>query len=71
MCIFLESKDFIEWLIRYLPGSVGIIEILQTSIKKVGKNVTIDEGVYFHGNNIEIDDWACIDKFSVIDVIQD
>ena len=62
-------KDFIEWLIRYLPGSVGIIirrYYYKLVLKKVGKNVTIDEGVYFHGNNIEIDDWACIDKFSVI-----
>lgn len=66
---FKIPKDLIEGLIRYLPGPVGIIirrYYYKLVLKKVGKNVTIDEGVYFQGNNIEIDDWACIDKFCVI-----
>ena len=47
---FLIPKDFIELLTRYLPGSVGIIirrYYYKLVLKKVGKNVTIDEGVYF------------------------
>ena len=61
-------KNFIEWLIRYLPGPIGIIirrAYYKIILKKVGSNVVIDEGVYFIGNNIELDDWCYIDKFCV------
>ena len=63
-----NSKNFIEWLIRYLPGPIGVIIrriYYKIILKKVGSNVIIDEGVYFIGNNIELDDWCYIDKFCV------
>ena len=66
--LFKIPKDFVEWLIRYLPGSVGVIIrrlYYKMILKKVGSNVVIDEGVYFIGNNIELDDWCYIDKFCV------
>ena len=61
-------KNFIEWLIRYLPGPIGVIIrriYYKIILNKVGSNVIIDEGVYFIGNNIELDDWCYIDKFCV------
>ena len=62
-------KNFIEWFIRFLPGPVGIIIrrlYYRLILNKVGKNVIIDEGVYFHGHNIELDDWCLVDKFCVL-----
>ena len=62
-------KNIFEWLIRYLPGPVGIIirrYYYKLILNKVGKNVVIDEGVYFQGYNIELDDWSCVDKFCVL-----
>lgn len=62
-------KNFIEWLIRDLPGPVGVIIrrfYYKLIFKKVGENVVIEEGVYFQGNNIILDDWSYIERFSVI-----
>tara|TARA_B100001059_G_C17689319_1_gene504079 strand:- start:309 stop:995 length:687 start_codon:yes stop_codon:yes gene_type:complete len=62
-------KNIFEWLIRYLPGPVGMIirrYYYKLILYKVGKNVVIDEGVYFQGYNIELDDWSCVDKFCVL-----
>ena len=59
----------IEWFLRNLPGPAGILLrriYYSILLKKVGKNVLIDEGVYFQGRNIELDDWCYIDKFSVL-----
>lgn len=62
-------KNLIEWLIRDLPGPVGVI-IRRLYYKlifiKVGENVVIEEGVYFHGNNIILDDWSYVERFCVI-----
>ena len=70
MFFFLRiPKDIIEWFIRYLPGPVGVIirrYYFKLFLKKVGKNVIIDTGVSFIGNNIELDDWCYVDKFCVL-----
>jgi acetyltransferase-like isoleucine patch superfamily enzyme len=61
--------DIIEWLIRYFPGPIGILLrrfYYKIILKKVGKNVIIDQGVYFHGNDIQLDDWCYIDKFCIL-----
>ena len=66
--------NLIEWLIRYLPGPIGIISrriYYKIILKRVGKNVIIDEGVYFQGNNIILDDWSYIDKFCVLTSISE
>tara|TARA_B100001093_G_scaffold394299_3_gene381016 strand:- start:1901 stop:2590 length:690 start_codon:yes stop_codon:yes gene_type:complete len=60
--------NLIEWILRDLPGPAGmLLRRLYYSIllKRVGRNVLIAEGVYFQGNNIELDDWCYIDKFCV------
>ena len=71
ICFFFLRipKNILEGLIRYIPGPMGIIIrrfYYKLILKKVGINVVIDEGVYFQGNDIELDDWACIDKFCVL-----
>ena len=61
-----------EWFLRNLPGPVGIIlrrYYYKIFLKKVGKNVIIGEGVYFHGNNIELDDWSFVDKNCILTCI--
>ena len=63
--LFKIPQNLIEWLIRDLPGPVGIIlrrYYYKIILKKVGKNVIIAEGVYFQGNNIVLDDWSFVDK---------
>jgi len=62
-------KNLIEWLIRDLPGPIGVITrrlYYKLVLKKVGKNVVIDEAVYFQGSNIELDDWCYVEKFCVL-----
>lgn len=61
--------NLIEWILRDLPGPAGMLLrrfYYSILLKRVGKNVLIDEGVYFQGNNIELDDWCYIDKFCVL-----
>lgn len=61
--------NLIEWLLRDLPGPIGIIlrkYYYKILLKKVGKNVLIAEGVYFQGNNIELDDWSFVDKNCIL-----
>ena len=62
-------KNIVEWLLRDLPGPIGVIIrrlYYRLILKKVGKNVIIDEGVFFNGENIELDDWCYIEKFCVL-----
>ena len=64
--------NLIEWILRNLSGPLGILlrrYYYKIFLKKVGKNVIIGEGVYFHGNNIELDDWSFIDKNCILTCI--
>ena len=65
--------EFIEFLIRYIPGPVGFVlrrYYYKTRLKKVGSNVFIDVGVHFIGHkNISLDDFVYVDKYCLITVL--
>jgi len=62
--------SLIEWAIRGVPGSLGIVlrHIYYGLVcKKLGKGVVIDVGVHMTTpHNISIDDYTWIDAFTVI-----
>lgn len=67
--VILVLKSFLtlfEMIIRYIPGGFGyILRYLYYKImlKKMGKNVLIDVGVYLYGTkNISIGDYVWIDS---------
>ncbi len=74
--LFVVSQipfDLIEYILRNLPGALGF-KIRQIyykfRLKKVGKNVLIDAGVFFSGHkNIVLDDYCYIDKYCLLNAV--
>lgn len=62
-----------EMFIRYIPGGIGYLIrriYYKNSLKKIGKNVLIDVGVFFNGTkNISIGDYVWIDAGCRIDAM--
>ena len=65
--------DLIEFIIRNIPGGLGFkirLFYYKLRLKKVGKNVLIDAGVFFSGHkNISLDDYCYIDKYCLLNAI--
>jgi acetyltransferase-like isoleucine patch superfamily enzyme len=65
--------DVIEFFLRNIPGGIGfkIRSIYyKLRLKKVGKNVLIDAGVFFSGHkNISLDDYCYIDKYCLLNAV--
>jgi len=65
--------DLIEFFLRNIPGPLGFkIRYLyyKLRLKKIGKNVLIDCGVFFSGHkNISLDDFSYIDKYCLLNAI--
>ena len=71
--IFQIPFDFIEFLLRNVPGALGFkirYFYYKFRLKKVGKNTLIDTGVFFSGHkNISLDDFCYVDKYCLLNAI--